>query len=236
MVPELADVARPGRELEAGQERGLGERASGLLVEREATEELPPDERDVPRPLPQRGQAHGEDREAEVEVRTESPEVHLAPEVPVGRGDHPDVDREMAIGAQPAHLARFQDSQELGLELQRELSDLVQEDGATLGLLEDPEALLVRSGEGASLVTEQLGLEKVRRKGRAIDDAERLAASAALLVDQLRCLALAGTGLAGQEEGHVAHRGLPQLREGRSQRERRSDQGPEAGHWRDREL
>src|SRR5678815_3229141 len=83
VVPELADVPRPGRELEAGEEGRIGESTPGLLVEGEPPQELAGDERDVAGPLPERRQAHGEHGEPEVEVGPEPADVDLRPELAI---------------------------------------------------------------------------------------------------------------------------------------------------------
>src|SRR5215813_10187111 len=136
VVPELPNVAGPGSQPEASEEVRMVQSASGLLVDLEALHQLSGDERDVVGPLAQCRQMDGEDREPEVEVGPEPPGVHLRPEVSVGGGDEPDVHRQMAVGAHPPDLTGLEHPEELGLKVRGKLADLVQEDGAALGLLE----------------------------------------------------------------------------------------------------
>src|SRR2546426_2269393 len=63
--------------------------------------------------------------------------------------------------------------QELGLQRQRELGDLVEVDRSVVGVLELTESTSVGAGEGALLVTEQLGFEQAVRDRGAVDLDER---------------------------------------------------------------
>jgi hypothetical protein len=56
-------------------------------------------------------------------------------------------------------------------------------------------------GEGALHVAEELGLQQVLRKRRAVHHDERLVGAQGLLVDQLGHQFLAGAALAGDEDG-----------------------------------
>ena len=68
--------------------------------------------------------------------------------------------------AEPLHLALLQDAQELGLQVDAEAADLVEEQGAAVGQLEPAELARVGARERPLLVTEQLGLEQRRREWR----------------------------------------------------------------------
>ena len=76
-----------------------------------------------------------------------------------------DLDR---LGAAEAlELALLQHAQQLHLRLQVDVADFVEEQRAALGQLEAALAPLVRVGEGALLVAEQLGLDQACRAARA---------------------------------------------------------------------
>jgi hypothetical protein len=66
-------------------------------------------------------------------------------------------------------FAVLQDAQQLGLQLQRQLTHLVQEERAAIGLLEGALAPGLRSGEGAFLMAEQLALDQRRGQRGAVD-------------------------------------------------------------------
>jgi hypothetical protein len=60
-------------------------------------------------------------------------------------------------------------AQQLGLSLEREISDLVEEERAFVGALEASFLLLQRTGERALLVAEELALDEVLRDGGAVE-------------------------------------------------------------------
>ena len=66
--------------------------------------------------------------------------------------------------AHAAKLALLQHAQQFRLQRKRHRVDLIEEDGALLGFLEEPDLVLDRAGERALLVAEQLGLEQVLRQ------------------------------------------------------------------------
>ena len=67
-------------------------------------------------------------------------------------------DRRAAADA--LELALLEDAEELGLGLQGQLADLVQEEGAAVGQLEAADPPGEGAGEGAFLVAEQLALDQ----------------------------------------------------------------------------
>jgi hypothetical protein len=97
----------------------------------------------------------------------------------------------------------LQHPQELHLEGGRGLADLVQEQGAAVGLLEQADAVLEGAGEGAPLVAEQFRLQQVVRQGAAVLHHEGLVGAAAGVVDGPGQEFLAGAGFAGEQDGHV---------------------------------
>ena len=79
--------------------------------------------------------------------------------------------------ADPLHLGAVQRAQELGLEVERHLADLVEEERALVGLLEGPLAQPLGAGEGPLLVAEELALHEGLRDGRAVHRDERAVAA-----------------------------------------------------------
>jgi hypothetical protein len=63
--------------------------------------------------------------------------------------------------------------QQLDLRPLGQLADLVQEDGAAIGLLEDPALRDRRAGEGAAHVAEELALHEIAREAGAVHFHER---------------------------------------------------------------
>src|SRR5690606_39002917 len=68
-----------------------------------------------------------EDGETEEQVRAETPLVHLATKVAVGGRHDAHVDRAVARCPDAPDLALLEGAKQLGLELERELTDLVEE-------------------------------------------------------------------------------------------------------------
>ena len=65
----------------------------------------------------------------------------------VGRGNYAHVNLYGAGTSKPFKLAILDDSQQLGLQLQRQLADLVQKKGGAVGDFESPYLPGVRAGE-----------------------------------------------------------------------------------------
>ena len=88
---------------------------------------------DVEPALAQRRQVDRHDVEAPVEVGAEAAGGDLGGEIAVGAGDDADVDRLGPDRADRQDLALLQGAQQLGLERERDLGDLVEQQGAAVG-------------------------------------------------------------------------------------------------------
>ena len=97
----------------------------------------------------------------------------------------------------------LQDAQQARLHLVRHLADLVEQDGAAVGLAEEALAIAVGAGERAAHVAEELALEEVRRDGAAVDAEERPLRARARRCGRPRDDLLAGAALAGDEHRDV---------------------------------
>src|SRR6185437_8359598 len=96
--------------------------------------------------------------------------VDLGPEIAVRRGEDADVDVDALVAADALDAALLERAEQLGLHLERQLADLVDEDGALVGLLEGPGAVAHGAGERAADVAEQLALDQRRGDGGAVED------------------------------------------------------------------
>ena len=134
-------------------------------------------------------------------------------QVAVGRRDDPDVRVADARAAEALELALLEHAEQLGLHRRRHLADLVEEQHAAAGLLDPSRLRRDRAGERAALVAEQLRLEQLVGKRRAVDGDERPVLAARSLVNEARDDFLAGARLAGEE-----HRGF-RLRDARRVRQ-----------------
>src|SRR5690606_30371226 len=202
-VRELADVAGPGVGVHA-RECGGREGADGPLVAGgEVVEEVTREEFEVAVALAERGQTVGEHEQAVVEVAAEATFGDGALEVHAGSGDDADVDAEGAFAAEAADLAVLERGEELGLERKRQLTDLVQEERAGGGLLEEAAVRLLGARERAAGVAEEFAFEQGLGHAGAVDGDEGCAGAARAIVDGAGEEALAGAGFAGEEDGCV---------------------------------
>src|SRR5262249_13556240 len=144
--------------------------------------------------------------EAEVEVLAELPAVDLAHEIALRRSDDAHVRVHRLVAADAAELARLEDAQELRLDVERELADLVEEDGAAVRELEGALARVDGARERAALVAEELALDERVAHRPAVDDEERLGPARRVRPDRAREHVLARAGLALEEDRRVRRR------------------------------
>jgi hypothetical protein len=76
--------------------------------------------------------------------------------------------------APSGRISLLQDTQQLDLKRGRNLADLVEEDRATIGALEQADMIVDGAGKRALLVAEQLGFEQFVGQRAAVFDHERL--------------------------------------------------------------
>ena len=205
-VLQLPHVPGP-RVLEDRLFGGAGKRAlSGPVLARESAAVVGGEQDRVPASLPKGGHDQGHHRDAVEEVGAETPRGHLLLQVPVGGGDQAEVDADRRGSSHPDQFALLEDPQELDLQTQRELAQLVQEQGPSVGLL-DP-ALLERSRprEGALLVPEELALHEVLGNGSAVDGDEGPFLAAAGVVQEPGQQLLAGSRLPEQVDRNLGCR------------------------------
>ena len=121
----------------------------------------------------------------------------------MGGRDHAHVGLDRLVAADAVELAVGQHAQQARLQFRRHVADLVQEQGAGIGLLEAAAAHRLRAGERPALVAEQLGLEQVLRDRRSVDRDERLGRARAVPVQCTRDQFLAAARLAGDQHGRM---------------------------------
>jgi hypothetical protein len=146
--------------------------------------------------LAQGRNADAADVQAVQEVGAEAAGGHLPLQVAVGGRDDAHVDVQRVVGADRLDLALLQRPQELRLHVQRQLADLVQEERRPGGHAELARPLLLRAGEGAAHMAEELALD------------HRLGQRGAVHVDQ-GTLRARGTGVQPAHGELLAHARLP---------------------------
>src|SRR2546422_4461749 len=122
----------------------------------------------------------------------------------VGRRQNAYVDRPRFRPSDPADLLVLQYTQQLGLQAERQVADLVEEQRAAVRHLEQPGLGGMGVRKGAALVTEQLGLDEVLGECRAVHRDERGTATRAALVDRPCQEFLPGPRLADDQGARVA--------------------------------
>src|SRR5436190_5182085 len=165
-VAQLAHVPVPRSLLEHVERLGSEEhRALAVVLGKEA-QEVAREELDVALALAQRGHVDADDAQAVEEIAAEAAVADHLLEIAVAGRDEARVEVD-GRGAADAHEAPLlEDPQELGLQIRRELADLVEEKRAAARELELAELTRDRARERALLVAEELRLEEMRRDRR----------------------------------------------------------------------
>ncbi len=156
----------------------------------------------------QRRHLEGDDAQPPVEVLAEFALFDHFAEVAVGGGDdaHVDLDRLGAADALDGLLA--EGAQQLHLRGGVYLADFVEEKRAAVRQLEAPDAPLLRAGEGALLMAEELAFQNLRRERRAMHGDELGGGPAAEMVDGAGRELLAGAAFPLDEHGGACGRHL----------------------------
>jgi hypothetical protein len=104
----------------------------------------------------------------------------------VRRGDQPHVEGNGTRSSDTSDRTLLERAQQFALQREREMSDLVEEERAAVGELEQPGLHPRGTGEGALLVSEQFTLEKVLGNRRAVHVDEWRIAPRAVVVNRAR--------------------------------------------------
>ena len=127
------------------------------------------------------------------------------------------------LSADAAEFAGVEHAQQLRLGGERQLADLVEEQRAAVGDLEQPELASDAAGEGAALVAEQLAFGERLGDGGAIQLHERLARARRALVHEARGQFLADAGVAVEQHRRVGPGGHGQILDTGKERGRFAD-------------
>jgi hypothetical protein len=105
----------------------------------------------------QRGDLDGNNVEPVEKVAAEGPCGDLFPQVAVGQGEKSDVQTPCLGTANPGDLPVLDGAQQLGLEIQGEVADLIQQQGAAVRQFKEAGLTAgAGAGEGALIIAEQL--------------------------------------------------------------------------------
>ena len=224
-IRELAHIARPGIGAQSRARIGVQLLRGQPVLAAGPLEEGLRQHQDVAAALPERRQRERQHREPMIEVLAEAPLAGGRLQVEIAGGDDAHVHRLAPGGAEPAHDALLDGGQELGLGGFVQEPDLVEEEGAAAGGLEEPGLGPPRVRERARLEAEELGFHQMLGQGGAVDGLECARRAGPGAVNGPREQALAGARLAYEKEGGQAPRAGLHLDEA-------ADLGPEGHHGR----
>ena len=209
---QLADVARPVVSKEHATRAGVQASRQNLVDAAGRLEEVLGEQEDVAAALTKRRQPEGDAGQPVIEVGPEAPVAHGLGQVGVGCGDDPDVDGLGAPGPESPHRPLLDDLEQLALQRRRHEADLVEEERAPVGLLEESAPRLACVGEGAPLVPEELILEQRLGDGARVQVDEGALPPGTGVVHRAGEDGLAGAGLSLDEDGGqaAAFRGILQ--------------------------
>jgi len=210
-VLQLAHVSRPGVPQERAH-RGLSQPFRRQpVVAADLLEERMGQLGDVLAPPAQRRHPDGDDVEPEVEILAEAAPGGQLAQIAVAGRQHAHVDPHRARAADAHELPLLQHAQELRLRAEVHLADLVEQERAAVRQLELAALALVRPGEGALLVAEQLALDERLGNRRAVERDERAGPARRVVVDRLGDELLADAALPEDEDGAASRRHLDDL-------------------------
>ena len=122
-------------------------------------------------------------------------------QVLVGGRQDADVDRDRLRAADALERHLLEHAQQLGLDLEVDVADLVEEERAAVGLFEPAHAVAVGAGERTLDVAEELAFEQALRQGGAVDLDERPCRAGTGLMDRRGQQFLARAALAPDQHG-----------------------------------
>ena len=111
---------------------------------------------------------------------------HALRQIPIGGCDQPQIHFDRSRPSQPFEFMVLQNPQQLGLQLQRDFADLVEEESAFISQFQAPNLLPDRSGKCALFVTEQFALQQPGRNRGAIQGDETFVLPFAGAMDRTR--------------------------------------------------
>ena len=161
--------------------------------------------------VPERGHDNPEHVKSVEQVFPESALHYRVTQVPVRRSNNPDVRLDRALPAQAVEPLLVNQAQQADLHPLINRADLVEENGAAVAQLKLALASLLRAGEGALLMAEEIAGHEFRWKGAQVDGDVTPIAAITFLVNRLGAQVLAGPGLAEEKNRHGGRGGLADL-------------------------
>src|SRR6202030_4654277 len=119
-------------------------------------------------PVAQRRQMQRTHVQAVAQITAEFFFFDATNQIAIGGGDQPHVHPDRLRASQALELLILQNAQQLGLQLQRNVSNLVEQQSALIRQFQPAELLAYRSSEGSFFVAEQLAFQQSCGNGGAV--------------------------------------------------------------------
>src|SRR5262249_10000087 len=162
--------------------------------------------RDLIAALAQGRDAKPDDVQPVEEILAKAPVPDGVLDVRVGGGDDSGVDVNGRRFAERVDLAGFEEAQQLRLQVEAELGDLVEKEGAVLRRADDPEVVAVGARERAAAMAEHLAFEQLVWDRGAVEGDERLLRAGREAVNRAGDNLLASAALASDEHANIRRR------------------------------
>ena len=158
---------------------------------------------DLLAPIAKRRQFDRDHTQPVVEVLAEFPFCDQLLQIRIRRGDDTHVHGEGGRLAERVDLAGFEEAQQLGLQVETELADLVEEQRPVLCGPDQARIVAICPGERAALEAEEMALDQFAWDCRAVERHERLLRACGVAMDGAGDDFLARAALAGQQHPDV---------------------------------
>ena len=172
-ILQFANVAQPRLLLQVVHRYGRDPSDALVHGQRELADEVVDEHGDVLAAVAQRRQFDAEDVEPVKKVGAELAFLDQFFEVLVGGGDAAEVHVDDLVAANAGDFALLQHPQQIGLRLEGDVADLIEENRSAFGDFELAFLAVLRAGERAFFVTEEFALEQCLGQSAAVNDDQR---------------------------------------------------------------
>src|SRR5579862_5358934 len=160
-------------------------------------------QRYVFRAIPQRRQSDWKNMEAIEQIAPESIFRNQLLQVLVRRHYQAHIYTLCLRTSKPLEFRFLQDTQKLGLQLKRDIADLIEEESSGVRSLKASDTPDNRTGESSSLMSEQLALQEAKRNCRTIELHEWTIPPSAVLMNCVRDQFLPRSGFSFDQHGGI---------------------------------
>src|SRR6266404_2167100 len=146
-----------------------------------------------------------------IQVHAEPPFGYHLLKILICRGNYPHIDSSRLRTPDSFELLLLNHAQELGLKLDRQFANFIEEKRTAIGGLKATYSMCQGSSEGASLMSKEFALDQRSGNGRAVDCYKSLPAAGACIMNGSCDHFLPCTRFTSNEDGTIHGRHGPQL-------------------------